>query len=527
MPKKRQAWEYVTVGSATVPIYFDVIRRKGIAQDRYRVPKILGKRPKQHFYNDPKAARAYAKQRAKDIDAGHKIARLEEGDELIDRALTAQKKVGEIGEQDFVPIVTVWVDAQLKLGALSVFGDPVTIPDLLQDALARLRAMRGRKPQLVSELMEDYYDALDLARQAKNMCESDWKRAHAQMGRFLRAFGHRYIHTITDEELTLYYQNYYAHPDEPHLKTVGKGTVIQYRNDDKKFFEWARDMKKALPSKVDVAPLACELYGFLKAKDHRQMMLMLAGKDPLSGARTDSVDVHTAEEVQRVLDFAWHNKSYRKWVPLLAIWYFAGLHFTEILQMRWKDLKRQRREMWVDAVVAGGKHHQRTAFFSPAHCTWFDPFIDLLDGDDTQLIAPGMKTTTSYASMHNKFMRDFKKICARAYVPFRRNGRRDSFASHHFVLTNNVRWTCERLGSGESNFWDHYFHHVEVTDAEAYQRIARPGADDFRSMDARSWLPKIAFQSREQARIDLDQIARDEREGKRFRFWIGRARKKK
>lgn len=517
MSNKRQAWDYVTVGTATVPIYLDFEIRKGGVRERYRVRKDLGKKRRfKHFYDNPVGARAFAKERATDIDAGHKVARLAEGEALIERALVAQQKANAIGEVDFVTLVETWVEAQLEFEKFALFGAAPRVQSVLWKEIARLKAMVGRKPRLVRDLVPEYQEHLRMERKARNIGGSSHRRAKAGINRLNRAFGSLHVHELTAETLMVYFSNYYADPDEPCYKTIDLGTAINYRSDIHKFLLWSRDIKYALPANEDTAahPDNCRLPAFRAAAEHKRLKAVRAGEDPLAAARTDSVDVHTSAEVRRILNYAWTHRKYRKWVPVLAIWFFAGLHFTEILQMKWKDIKRKFGEMWVDAIVAGEKHHARTAFFSPAHITWFDPFVDALHGDLDQFIAPDMTPTTTYDTMHTNFLADFRAILAKTNVPFRRNGRRDSFASHMFVLTYNLHWTCDRLGSAQGNFWAHYFHHVERTDAEAYQRIARPGAGNFSRMNLRKWLPASAFQSREQAQKDLDRLAEEERKAK-------------
>ncbi len=266
----------------------------------------------------------------------------------------------------------------------------------------------------MSQLLDEYI----LRKQADNLRPRSLDTIRATVGRLVRTFGDRGVHTVTSMELT-------AWLDEQGYKGETRKIYIRYA---RLFFKFAQKM------------------GLVEQNPALQLDFPKVDRK--------MPQVFTISETQRIMNTT--ERIYPRLVPRLAIGFFAGLRFSEIDLLDWDAIDFDSRLIRVDAKIAKTRS-QRHAAISNNLITW---------------LLPHRKNKGAVAPPTITRRRWLNRILKETGIRWIRNGPRHSFASYHLAMYQDASKTEHQLGHRNDNIlYNHYRALVTPVDAESYWNI--------------------------------------------------------
>lgn len=499
--RETNVWNCIEFRGVRVPIYRDIIQAKnGNAVARYRVPVSRGAATRFRAFQGEEQqdrARRFALETAKKLADTHQFVQTPDGNDFIWMAQREQERLGAIGwtlvraVEEFVSCITILHRAYPEGGGPS-------LRELAVNEAQKAQIDAKITPQTVSQVAAAYIEVLKALLEREELTDGQYKRARAEAQRFAAAFGSRMVHLVQAHELT----RWFASRTGPAYTTM-----CQYRSELRKIFDFARDHLGAL------APDQRET-----AADRTRI------RRNRPQAPTRSIGIYSAAEVERIMRCAHANRTFRRWLPALVLWFYGGIHFSEMLRLRFSAICDHNVRIGKETSL---RHRERLVVLSPAAYTWIAPVLRLaaLRGLMERPILPGLDLEApleaQYGTLHRLFQAAFKAILAEADVPFKANGLRHSLCSHLFVLTNSAEYVSLQAGSAQATLLKFYFAAVSPEDALDYFRVARPGSGDFAGLLPVDWLPSWVCKSRVDAIADINRALARKESGRK---WQGRSK---
>jgi len=486
---RRQPFDQVQVGNIIVPIYMDQVDNgSGGKEARYRFPKMVGGVRKFSWSKFLPVIKRLATEHAEQLKAVETTGQSSAGQSLATIAVDSEIEANLIGKK-FYQVVSEHVQLQLALNAETEGYPAVTVAEVVAEAIQKLKALKRLKPALVSKLAEEFVDVIDKKYENDPRMRSLRKRITGEVKLFIEFAGTRYISEISDDDITFWYDS---------RLDVSEDTARQYRSELRKFFNWARDVKKALPKGKTAADAA--------GVKHINRVVV-------KKAKTEAYD---AEEMTKILQQFTIDPQATPWLPTTFLWGCLGIHFAEIAHLTWGDIDFENRTVTVTSEISG-RHHERIIPVSPANFTFLekygdgknptDPIMPLWYGDD------GRNRTDGFRLL-------FKRCLTAAGVTYKKNGLRHSFASNFFVLTYNLERTAHLMGSHPDMMYAHYLTMVHRADAVRYFCISIAFDSSFDEKSIAEWLPNdIKTHADALAAIEALKKTLELKEARRKRKW--------
>lgn len=160
-------------------------------------------------------------------------------------------------------------------------------------------------------------------------------------------------------------------------------------------------------------------------------------------------EIFTPDEMRRLLEAAGNNPI----LPLLAIGGFAGMRYTEIIRLEWKEV------LWDRGLI------EVKGYKSKTRARRLVPLLDNL----RSWIAP-FAAESGAVVVHNNPAAALEKIAARAGVKWRKNALRHSFVSYRLSTTNDGAKTALESGHAQTILFRYY--HALVSTESAHEWFA-------------------------------------------------------
>ena len=282
-----------------------------------------------------------------------------------------------------------------------------------------LKYLEAGKSELCSALIERYIKSKERA----GLSERHLWDIKARLESFKKAFGDAPIQTITAAQI------------EDWLYSLGEGkfsarTIINWRATIHAFFK----------SLFEQRILAANPVSAIQKPKH------LGGSPP----------VFEPQDIDKILQAASAPLS-----VCLAIQAFAGLRTSEILRLRWQDVRQTEGLIHVNAEITKASR-RRLVRILPNLADWLRSFST----------AKGKLWANGFRAYHD----DIAALCSRLGLEWKHNGCRHGYGSYHLAEFQNADALAEQMGHVSGRMVrDYYREVVSPQGAHLYWRI-RPKA---------------------------------------------------
>ena len=145
----------------------------------------------------------------------------------------------------------------------------------------------------------------------------------------------------------------------------------------------------------------------------------------------------------------------------LIIALFGGLRSKEILEIKWKNISREYKDITLDGSIV--KTNIRRIVRLPDNAMiWLEPYF-ALNPDPNALVLGGLQKRNLY-----KYLDDLCNQCAIKRI---RNGLRHTAASFHLRNSENATYSSEQLGNSPIILKTSYWGLVSKADTEAFYKL--------------------------------------------------------
>lgn len=347
------------------------------------------------------------------------------------------------------------------------------------------RAYHPEKPTKVKVLVTPYIEFTTNLLQTNEISVATYKRRVSAARALEKVYGHRDVHTLTRTEIERFIDDL---PDYREYRRVSIDNFLQ----------WSQLHAKAIP------PGKTIIAGVRKGS-------FIRGK---GNAEDDVVEYHTTEQVKRIFAVALSKPHLAIWIPVLVLWYFGGIHFAEIIRMRFKHILRNG-FINITTYIAGRNHSPRPVQLSPAAFSWIKEIVLLMRSEGKLMsrivpnLDPDANPDAAYERLHRAWSKAYEEMCNDTGVKKLARGPRHSYATHLFHMTHNVKLLHGQMGSHFINLFQHYIAmEFTTTQAAAYFCIGHPDAGPFNPKD--QWLPKKMYMKLEDAMHDILDLQSEE-----------------
>jgi site-specific recombinase XerD len=419
MPIKNAPYDVVvSKGGVRIPIYHNVIRyESGELVDNYRVLVKGGAKPEMRgFVRDPALARKFAQELGDERDRENAEPKMpDEAAGLIKLIQFFNDAMTKVGRNIHVVVDDIIRAAK---GQKEFYGDnsPPTYTQLSEAGIAADKLKASFK-RLTSDQVLPIFLATDKTRHEKGRkAQSVKKRNESYARRFCLSHGTRVMADVTTAEVNVFL----CEVTKGCARKTADGAIGAIRN----FFRSGRNEAGALPDGDTAADRAR-----INEDDFESTK---------NAAKEKKISYYTAAEAGGMLLAALLNREWRKYVPVLVLWLFAGIHFAEQLRMRWKHIKGvlNKHGQAIVTEYAKGNHTERKLFLSAAAFSWLAAFLRLarikqwLEYPIVPSVTPGdLHPDREYDHHWEEFNKVLKQILAQTGIAKKDNGSRHSFAT--------------------------------------------------------------------------------------------------
>jgi site-specific recombinase XerC len=237
-----------------------------------------------------------------------------------------------------------------------------------------------------------------------------------------------------------------------------------------------------------------------------------------------SISFDRVAVVRAIFDTALNDPVYGKWIPVLVLWYFCGIRFSEILKLKWKDIKWASNTVHISAAISKTKM-DRDPFFSPAAGSLLIEYHGRVKpADDAPIVCDlgDMTTKRSYDREHTRFLTAFAAIRKDAGCEDEEfdNERRHSYGTYFLHYTGNLALTRRQMGTVKADPFQFYIAlDVLWQEAAEFFCIGHPGSDPSKPVvfnPEDRWLTKKSYLSQAEAIDDVAKAVREEKDRAQF-----------
>jgi integrase len=159
-----------------------------------------------------------------------------------------------------------------------------------------------------------------------------------------------------------------------------------------------------------------------------------------------------------------------KWLPAIAIGFFAGLRKSEILRLDWSAFKfdQDPPEIAVSAKIAQKIRRSRLVPILPNLMSWLEPYRARVGP-----LYPG-----NFKTNENALSLEIKRIRKRTGLPRRDNALRHSFGTYRLALTRNCARVAEEMGNSPRKVRENYNDPRPESEAQSFFAISRPSIEN-------------------------------------------------
>ena len=494
-------YKHVEFGGVSVPIYQDERPLQGgKISTRYRVAfEDGGKRHFKPFTNNPQAAEKFALSVAKKIRSGQadQSGVSPEREERIHAALSVAEMLGAGGRK----LMEVGVEVKRAFALIDKMCPGGSLLKIVEKGLEIVHAAAPESPMIVNDVLPEYRKHLAQLSEQEVIVPSAWRRFRSVATRFTKRFGTFYFHDVSAGQVAEWF---------PVEFEVCHDSARDYRSALRFFFNFARNMGALAKGEAETAADKIQLDKRLNAANP-----IKSSKQP---APHEGIGTFTDKEVERIFAAAWRDKAFRRWIPVLALRFFAGIHLSEICRLKWSDFKPDIRVINVHSGATGKNHITRFVYLSPDNFTHIDLFYARMAarGKLDSPIIPDIPCFSNHLEplISDRFNRGFNRVLRAVGLDKKKNVARHSFPSHLLRLTHNMSFVSRSMGSASGTVYRHYINHEHLDEPENYFAIRRRFTQPS-GCSAEQWLPPNVIRSEHALLADLDAAAKTKRFYKR------------
>ena len=252
------------------------------------------------------------------------------------------------------PEVFDWIKAH-AFDPLALVKDGGGMADTWRRVIAHYRALWPSNPQMVSGLVSKFLVHIQELIDSGDLEQKSKVRYESHMGSFLRSFGSRWLHLLDWRDVQAW-----VHEG---VDSVQAATAGQRLGVIKAFGIWAMNYENALPKTAN------------KKTFFDLVTLQKLRFKPKAPKKEVVIEFYPTSIVRLVFEAALANPDLYQWIPVLALWFFGGIHFAEILRLRWRDILFHLQAVNIDPKVAL-THEGRMVLFSPAAFSFLIEFFE-------------------------------------------------------------------------------------------------------------------------------------------------------
>lgn len=463
---------------------------RGRIRVRYRIS--LGSGKEETILDDAEAAKRRADDILKNRVKMQKLENVPAGRDFLDKAARTFARFDELDADPdvFLPaLIGAYkeVCAAHAIGFLPGSGETKTpsIPEVLLKYAARERLLRDLKRMSVPAAVDEYVAHVESLWSHDQITPTTCRKHVSHARQFKKRFPTKDMHEIEGVEIDRWLG-------------PASGTRRDRRMVVAALYERARDVHRSVP------------FG-------RTVMADITGKGykPLKGRMKEeyNVEYYSDADTRAIFSAVHADLALHKWIPTMVLWFYGGIHFSEIFKLTWKQISTMGLggKVEISKSVAGKNHAARTVVLCPAAYSWlkrmFIPEVITAEWLDSPIVParpPGRNPKTAEERSHVAWRAFFSKVVVGLGIKDIENGMRHAFCTHLYGLTRNLAYTQRQAGSHTIDMFEHYIaEEVSAEESASYFCNGHPDAGFFDP--AVKFLSDRKFHTEEDAADELDK----------------------